>query len=36
VTGVKFVMSPEEIVATVAVTEAIAVSARGGKAVEIG
>ena len=34
--GVKFVIAPEEIVNTVAVTEAIAASARGGKAVTIG
>ena len=34
--GVKFVIAPEEIVNTVAVTEAIAASARNGKAVVIG
>jgi predicted dehydrogenase len=34
--GVKFVIAPEEIVNTVAVTEAVAASARGGKAVTIG
>ncbi|MFN3657354.1 MAG: Gfo/Idh/MocA family protein [Pseudolabrys sp.] len=33
--GVKFVISPEEIVNTVAVMEAVAASARGGKAVAI-
>jgi predicted dehydrogenase len=33
--GVKFVIAPEEIVNTVAVTEAIVVSARSGKAVAI-
>jgi predicted dehydrogenase len=33
--GVKFVIAPEEIVNTVAVTEAIAASARSGKAVTI-
>ena len=34
--GVKFVIAPEEIVNTVAVTEAVAASARSGKAVTIG
>lgn len=34
--GVKFVIAPEEIVNTVVVTEAIAASARSGKAVTIG
>ncbi len=34
--GVKFVIAPEEIVNTVAVTEAVAVSARSGKTVTIG
>jgi predicted dehydrogenase len=33
--GVKFVIAPEEIVNTVAVTEAIAASARGGNAINI-
>jgi predicted dehydrogenase len=33
--GVKFVIAPEEIVNTVAVTEAIAAASRGGKAVTI-
>jgi predicted dehydrogenase len=36
VKGVKFVIAPEEIVNTVAVTEAVAASARSGKAVKIG
>ena len=35
-TGVKFVIAPAEIVNTVAVTEAVAASARSGKAVMIG
>ena len=34
--GVKFVTAPEEIVNTVAVTEAVAASARSGQAVTIG
>ena len=34
--GVKFVIAPEEIVNTVAVTEAVAASARSGKAVTMG
>ncbi len=34
--GVKFAITPEEIVNTVAVTEAIAVSARSGRSVTIG
>jgi len=33
--GLKFVIAPEEIVSTVAVTEAVAASARSGKAVTI-
>jgi predicted dehydrogenase len=34
--GVKFTVAPEEVVNTVAVTEAIVTSARSGRAVEIG
>jgi hypothetical protein len=33
---VKFTVAPEEVVNTVAVTEAIVTSARSGRAVEIG